>query len=234
MAALGFRTKADLADTAGVARSTITRLFKRAEYRPDVDVMRRLARGLQVEHETLVAAIYGEATVLPAQEVHPLAAEVGRTLGPESSLSESEKALQELLIDLTLDATRRQPRARIVVEGPREQLVVTKIVVTNPGQDEVRDVSVVLDHDDPDPLAAKLTRLETAALTLNPSDLRRLNANIQTLIEWAMGRGGLPEPTEDQVAAIETMQRLTRDMKRQQEAHARGEVPAAAERRVER
>lgn len=87
------------------------------------------------------------------------------------------------------------------------------------------------DDPDPDPLDAKLARLETAALTLNPADLRRLNANVQTLIEWAMGRGGLPEPTEDEVAAIEGMQRFARDQGRRQRARERGEVPAAVEQR---
>ncbi len=43
--------------------------------------------------------------------------------------------------------------------------------------------------------------------SLNPADLRRLNANVQTLIEWAGSVSGRPEPTAEQIAAVEQLQR---------------------------
>ncbi len=68
-------------------------------------------------------------------------------------------------------------------------------------------LTAVPDRDEADPLDAKLDRLKVTALGLNPSDLRRLNANVQTLIEWAGSVSGRPEPSPEDVAALEQFQR---------------------------
>jgi hypothetical protein len=80
--------------------------------------------------------------------------------------------------------------------------------------------------DDPDPLSEKLHRLESYAAGLNPTDLRMLNGMIQIAVGWAFDRMGEPEPTSDEQASTEAIQRAARDLRRRQEAHARGEVPA--------
>lgn len=107
---LGYKTKADLANAADVSPSTITRLFKRAEYRPDIDVMRRLARGLHVEHDDLVAAIYGETAVAEPAVMHPLAAELARMLAVDSPLSDPSRQTVEVLVDRAIEPSRREMR----------------------------------------------------------------------------------------------------------------------------
>lgn len=63
--------------------------------------------------------------------------------------------------------------------------------------------------DDPDPLEAKLERLQLLAHGLNPADLRRLADSVQLLLEWVDGRQGVPEMTAEEQAQLEGLQRAT-------------------------
>ncbi len=197
---LGFRTKADLADTANVSRSTITRLFKNADYRPDVDVMRRLARGLQVEHDTLVAAIYGEEAAPAAAELHPLAAELSRMLTPESPLSESTKALQELLVDLASELGRKQMRTSLVLpEDAHTRALIEAWKAQGEHTLPVRDTSDDATLNPSDPVEAKLLLLKAWAPNLHPVDRDRLVGSLGMLLEWLHARIEPDLPAVDRV-----------------------------------
>jgi transcriptional regulator with XRE-family HTH domain len=219
MSELGFKTKADLADTAGVARSTITRLFKRPEYRPDVDVMRRLARGLQVEHDDLVAAIYGEPADAEPALLHPLAAELGRMLADDSPLSRSTRAVQEFVVDRVMETGRGEMRGGAqflgygqfgaVFEAPAPESQAETVAIRVPLSNNVAAAPTEFD-DDPDPLEAKLERLPLLALSLNPTDRRRLADSVQMLLEWVDARRGVPEMTDEERERLEAVQRSTR------------------------
>lgn len=122
MAELGFQRKADLADTAGVSRSTITRLFSNADYRPDIDNLRKLATALEVEPDALTAEIYGEATPPKPVQMHPLAAELARMLATGSPLAEEARSTLEAIVEVAVQSRRREMRnaaaaAARVVDG---------------------------------------------------------------------------------------------------------------------
>jgi transcriptional regulator with XRE-family HTH domain len=80
--------------------------------------------------------------------------------------------------------------------------------------------------DDPDPLEAKLERLQLLAEGLNPSDLRQLSANIQTQIDWAFERAGRPEPTPEEREQTERLQRAANAHNRALREHRAGGAPA--------
>lgn len=204
---LGFKTKAELADTAGVSRSTITRLYSNPDYRPDIHNMRRIATALDVDPEVLVAAIYGEAPATPPSNQPPLAAELTRMLGDDSPLAEDSRLILTLLVDRVLELGRRQARSSAFVESDRDEgsmralrnQVARGIAPTDAGL-----------NDEPDPLEAKLERVQSLDETLNPTDRRRLRIQVDMLLEWMHARGGVPEMTAEEREGLERLQRATR------------------------
>jgi transcriptional regulator with XRE-family HTH domain len=64
--------------------------------------------------------------------------------------------------------------------------------------------------DEPDPLEAKLERVQLLNQTLNPTDRRRLRAQVDMLLEWMHSRGGMPEPTAEEREVLEHVQRASR------------------------
>ncbi|MER7280480.1 helix-turn-helix transcriptional regulator [Dactylosporangium sp. NPDC000244] len=164
---LGFKTKADLADRAGVSRSTITRLFSNADYRPDIHNMRRLAGALEVDPEVLVAAIYGEAAPAEPAAIHPLAAELGRMLAEDSPLSVSTRALQEVLVDQVMEGGRREMRGG----QPPQSLRVGEAVISKlaSGRVQVEPAGPSGEEPGPDPETFRLSRAaDRVARLLDP------------------------------------------------------------------
>lgn len=60
--------------------------------------------------------------------------------------------------------------------------------------------------DGPDPIEEKLSRLHLLDHTLNPADRARLRTNLDMLLEWAYARGGVPEMSDEDRAALEQFQ----------------------------
>jgi AcrR family transcriptional regulator len=238
MDALGFKAKVDLARAADVSPSTITRLFGRADYRPDVDVMRRLARGLQVEHDDLVAAIYGEQPEPAPTSQPPLAAELGRLLADDSPLAEETRLVLTVLVDRVLDLGRRQARTAMLAEGDMtadflRALRNEALHGSFPGAKKVdpadyRPVSrAELEAVAADPLEAKLEVLWELAGSLSPTNRGLLAAHVQMLVDWTAPRIGTPEPTDQEREDVEHLQRVADANNRAvREYMARGGKPA--------
>jgi transcriptional regulator with XRE-family HTH domain len=228
MAEVGYKTKSDLADRAGVSRSTITRLYSNPEYRPDIHNMRRLAGALDVDPEVLVAAIYGESTPTEPADLHPLAAELGRMLADDSPLSVSGRALHELLIDRAMEPARAEMRGK----QPPQNLRVGDTVISKTPEGRVRIEPAAQPDDNPDPLEAKFERLQLLAYGLNPSDVRRLADSVQLLLEWVDARQGVPEMTDHERRALEDMQRAANAHNRALREHLAGDAPASESQRA--
>lgn len=81
--------------------------------------------------------------------------------------------------------------------------------------------------DEPDPLEAKLERLQLLASGLNPSDARRLADSVQLLLEWVDARLGVPEMTDDERRALEDMQRAANAHNRAIREHRAAGAPTS-------
>jgi hypothetical protein len=111
------------------------------------------------------------------------------------------------------------------------------------GKSALSDVAVVAlasgRDDEPDPLDAKLERVQLLDETLNPTDRRRLRIQIDVLLEWMHARGGVPEMSAEEPRQLEGLQRVTRagdEALREREAEAQFHetvVAANAEQRRE-
>jgi hypothetical protein len=100
-----------------------------------------------------------------------------------------------------------EPGTRVVYGDPSARAIAVVSAPLNAGKSALIDAAAA---DDPDPLEAKLERLQHFAAGLNPDDLRRLGENVQTLIEWAHARHGVPEMTAEERERMEQVQRSTR------------------------
>jgi len=112
---MGYQTPTDLAKAAGISPSVVLRWLK-GETRPLVPLLERVAPYLGAKLSTLVRIAYPEIDEeLPIEELtplHPLAAELQRRLGPQSSLSDDEQDILARIIDSVLAPYRARPTPR--------------------------------------------------------------------------------------------------------------------------
>ena len=112
---MGYATPTDLARAAGVSPSVVLRWLK-GETRPLVPLLDRVAPHLGAKLSTLVRIAYPEIDngiqVEKASSLHPLAAELQRRLGPQSSLSDDERDVLTRVIDSVLAPYRARPTPR--------------------------------------------------------------------------------------------------------------------------
>jgi transcriptional regulator with XRE-family HTH domain len=113
---MGYKTPTEFARAAGISSSVVSRWLN-GQVRPDVPLLERVAPYLGAKLSTLVRIAYPEIDEgLPIEEtpaLHPLAAELQRRLGPQSSLSADEQDILTRLVDsvLTPYRSRSKPRA---------------------------------------------------------------------------------------------------------------------------
>lgn len=101
----GFQTPTDFARAAQIHPSVVLRWLN-GEIRPTVPLLERAAPVLGARLSTLIRIAYPEVDDgLPADEVsalHPLAAELQRRLGPQSSLTADEQDILTRIVDSVL------------------------------------------------------------------------------------------------------------------------------------
>jgi transcriptional regulator with XRE-family HTH domain len=113
---MGYQTPTDLAKAAGISPSVVLRWVK-GETRPLVPLLERVAPFLGARLSTLVRIAYPEIDEeLPVEELpqlHPLAAELQRRLGPQSTLPADEREVLVRIVDSVLAPyrSRATPRA---------------------------------------------------------------------------------------------------------------------------
>lgn len=113
---MGYETPTEFARAAGISSSVVSRWLN-GHVRPDVPLLERVAPHLGAKLSTLVRIAYPEIDEgLPIDEtptLHPLAAELQRRLGPESTLAADEREILTRLIDSVLGPyrSRTSPRA---------------------------------------------------------------------------------------------------------------------------
>jgi transcriptional regulator with XRE-family HTH domain len=116
IARMGYQTPTEFARAAGISSSVVSRWIN-GVVRPDVPLLERIAPHLGTKLSTLVRIAYPEIDEgLPiddAPALHPLAAELQRRLGPQSTLSADEQDILTRLIDTVLAPyrSRSTPRA---------------------------------------------------------------------------------------------------------------------------
>jgi len=113
---MGYQTPTDLARAADISPSVVLRWLK-GETRPLVTLLDRVAPHLGTKLSTLVRIAYPEIDngipIEDAPALHPLAAELQRRLGPQSTLSDDEREVLTRIIDsvLTPYRSRATPKA---------------------------------------------------------------------------------------------------------------------------
>ena len=116
IARMGYQTPTDLARAAGISPSVVLRWLK-GETRPLVPLLERVAPHLGTKLSTLVRIAYPEIDngipIEDAPALHPLAAELQRRIGPQSTLAEGEREVLTRIIDSVLAPyrSRSTPRA---------------------------------------------------------------------------------------------------------------------------
>lgn len=112
---MGYRTPTDFARAAGISSSVVSRWLN-GQVRPDVPLLERVAPFLGTKLSTLVRLAYPEIddglAVDDAPELHPLAAELDRRLGPKSTLPADEREILARLVDSVLSQYRSRPTPR--------------------------------------------------------------------------------------------------------------------------
>lgn len=113
---MGYGTPTDFARAAGISSSVVSRWLN-GKVRPDVPLLERVAPYLGAKLSTLVRIAYPEIDEgLPAEEapaLHPLAAELQRRLGPQSTLPDAERDILSRLVDSILAPYRSRPTPKV-------------------------------------------------------------------------------------------------------------------------
>jgi transcriptional regulator with XRE-family HTH domain len=112
---MGYATPTEFARAAGISSSVVSRWLN-GVVRPDVPLLERIAPHLGTKLSTLVRIAYPEIDdALPidsAPQLHPLAAELQRRLGPQSTLSADEQDILTRLVDTVLAPYRSRSTPR--------------------------------------------------------------------------------------------------------------------------
>lgn len=115
IARMGYQTPTDLARAAGISPSVVLRWTK-GETRPLVPLLERVAPHLGTKLSTLVRIAYPEIDngipIDEAPSLHPLAAELQRRLGPQSTLDAEEQHMLTRIVDSVLAPYRSRPTPR--------------------------------------------------------------------------------------------------------------------------
>lgn len=100
-----YETPTEFARAAGISSSVVSRWLN-GQVRPDVPLLERVAPHLGAKLSTLVRIAYPEIDDgIPIQDgpaLHPLAAEVQRRLGPQTTLTSDEQDILARIIDSIL------------------------------------------------------------------------------------------------------------------------------------
>lgn len=108
----GYQTPTDFARDAGISSSVVSRWLN-GKVRPDVPLLERVAPYLGAKLSTLVRIAYPEVdeglAIEEAPDLHPLAAELQRRLGPQSNLDPGEQEMLIGIIDRVLAPYRSRP-----------------------------------------------------------------------------------------------------------------------------
>lgn len=113
---MGYRTPTEFARAAGISSSVVSRWLN-GVVRPDVPLLERVAPYLGAKLSTLVRIAYPEIdeglSVEEAPPLHPLAAELQRRIGPQSTLPEAEREVLTRIVDSVLAPyrSRSTPKA---------------------------------------------------------------------------------------------------------------------------
>lgn len=113
---MGYETPTAFARAAGISSSVVSRWLN-GLVRPDVPLLERIAPHLGAKLSTLVRIAYPEIDEgLPteaASTLHPLAAELQRRLGPQSTLPEDQQEVLTRIVDSILAPyrSRSTPKA---------------------------------------------------------------------------------------------------------------------------
>jgi transcriptional regulator with XRE-family HTH domain len=112
---MGYATPTEFARAAGISSSVVSRWLN-GQVRPDVPLLERVAPYLGAKLSTLVRIAYPEIdeglAVEEAPALHPLAAELQRRLGPQSTLSADEQDVLARFVDTVLAPYRSRPTPR--------------------------------------------------------------------------------------------------------------------------
>lgn len=112
---MGYRTPTEFARAAGISSSVVSRWLN-GQVRPDVPLLERVAPHLGAKLSTLVRIAYPEIDEgLPVDDspaLHPLAAELQRRLGPQSTLAADEQDVLTRIVDSVLAPYRSRPTPR--------------------------------------------------------------------------------------------------------------------------
>lgn len=112
----GFKTPTDFARAAGIHPGVVLRWLS-GETRPTVPLLERSAPALGTKLSTLVRLAYPEVDedldLSDDADLHPLAAELNRRLGPRSTLDDAEREILTRIIDSILGPyrSRNTPKA---------------------------------------------------------------------------------------------------------------------------
>ena len=112
---MGYRTPTDFARDAGISSSVVSRWLN-GQVRPDVPLLERVAPFLGAKLSTLVRLAYPEIDdgipIEDSTQLHALAAELDRRLGPKSTLTQDEQEILARLVDSVLAPYRSRPTPR--------------------------------------------------------------------------------------------------------------------------
>lgn len=107
-----YETPTEFARQAGISSSVVSRWLN-GQVRPDVPLLERVAPHLGTKLSTLVRIAYPEIDEgIPIEEadpLHPLAAELQRRLGPQSTLTADERDVLTRIVDSVLAPYRSRP-----------------------------------------------------------------------------------------------------------------------------
>ncbi len=106
MAEIGMQRQNELAARSGIADSTISRLLHTEQRRAHIPTLRKLAEGLDLDANALVAFVYDGDPTEPVAGPHPLAAEIARMLAADSPLPVGERDLLVVLLDRVVAPVR--------------------------------------------------------------------------------------------------------------------------------
>jgi transcriptional regulator with XRE-family HTH domain len=113
---MGYQTPTDLARAAGISPSVVLRWLS-GQTRPLVPLLERVAPHLGAKLSTLVRIAYPEIDngipIEDAPVLHPLAAELQRRIGPQSTLPEDQQEMLTRIVDSVLAPyrSRSTPKA---------------------------------------------------------------------------------------------------------------------------
>lgn len=111
----GFKTPTDFARAAGIHPGVVLRWLS-GETRPTVPLLERSAPSLGTKLSTLVRLAYPEVDdglgLADEGDLHPLAAELSRRLGPRSTLTADEQEILARIVDSVLAPYRSRPTPR--------------------------------------------------------------------------------------------------------------------------